>query len=486
MSTRSIGKNFIYNAVLVASNVLLPLITFPYVTRVLQPEAIGQVEFANSVANYFVMFAALGIPTYGIRACARVRDDRAALSQTVRELLVINTGTMLLALAAMLASTALVPRLRVDAALLLVNAFLVLLNPIGLNWLYSALEEYRYITLRSILFKLVSLVCIFLLVRRPQDVILYTGINVFATVGSNLCNLLYSRRYISYRRLAHYELKKHLRPIFVFFATSVAVSIYTNLDTVMLGFLSGNAQVGYYGTALKVRSVLAAVISALSTVTLPRLSYYAVQQQDDAFRALLRKAANFTYVVALPVTLFFCLCARSTVRLLSGESFLPAVPALRFLTVAVLFAGFSGITGTQLLVPRGQEKRLLQSILCGAALDFVLNLFLIPRYGAAGAAFATMLAEAAVLAAQVTFSWSFLRQELPRLGWCKPTLAALGAAAALTPVLAALQNAGPFLLLAAAACVFFGVYAAALLLLKDETAWQALGQLKQNLPRHRK
>ena len=195
MKQHSIKYNFLMNFVLSASQFIFPLITFPYVSRVLLAEGSGKVTFVASVANYFSMVASLGIPTYGIRACAQVRDDRDKLSKTAHELLIINSITTLLVVVTYIACVLLVPRFRTERTLFLINGINILLNMFGMNWLFQALEQYDYITFRSILFKIVSVFLMLALVHEKTDYVIYGGIAVFAAVGSNLLNLLRARIY---------------------------------------------------------------------------------------------------------------------------------------------------------------------------------------------------------------------------------------------------------------------------------------------------
>ena len=259
----SLGKNFIMNILLAASSLIFPLITYPYVSRILLPDGTGRVAFAVSVVSYFTMTASLGIPTYGIRACAGVRDDKKELSQTVQEIFLINAVMTLLVCLAFAFCLAFVTKFQDDRALFLVCGISLLFNLVGMEWLYKALEQYQYITFRSIAFKALSVSLMFVMIPSREDYLQYGFLTIFAGVGSNIFNFFHARRYITFVPQRPYRLKRHLRPILILFALTVTTTIYTNLDTVMLGFLKDSETVGYYNAAVKIKELLATIVAGL-------------------------------------------------------------------------------------------------------------------------------------------------------------------------------------------------------------------------------
>ena len=462
----SITRNFIYNLLQTVSNFLFPLITFPYVSRKLLAEGIGNVDFATSVINYFIMFASLGIPTYGIRACAQCRDDKKKLSQTVQELLIINLFTTAVVLLIFLVTLVCIPKFKSNRIILLINGVSLLLNCIGMNWLYSALEQYRYITIRSLFFKLLSLLAILFWVNGPEDTYIYAAILVFSSTGANLLNFFHSKTFVSYKKEKIYDLKQHFTPIFTFFATSVAISIYTNLDVVMLGFMCGDQQVGYYSAAIKIRSTVATIVTSLGVVILPKLLSAAATSDIVTFEKLYAKSLNFTFFTSIPLTLFFMICAKPCIYLLAGTDFQPAVEVLLFLMPTVFFAGLSNVTGTQLLIPWGKENKLLCSIITGALIDFFANFITIPLWGAKGAALSTLIAEVVVLAVQIKVSYVFLKRQIFKVTGFKKIFSA-GIAGVILVFFLRVNNFSNLLLLCVSGIIFFGIYILCLLIIKD-------------------
>ena len=477
---KSLKLNFIMNAILTMSSFLFPLISFPYVSRILGPEGTGRVDFATSLIAYFLMFAQLGIPTYGVRACAKVRDDKHLLTKTAQELLIINLVMSVLAYAVLALGLIFVPRLRQDRLLYILVSLTIIFNTIGMEWLYKALEQYTYITVRSIAFKLVSLGAMFALIRSKDDYVIYGGITILASSASYLMNFFHARKYISLRPVGGYEFKPHLKAVMVFFAMACATTVYTNMDKVMLGImaeneLQANVNVGYYGAASRIKSILVSIVTSLGTVLLPRASYYVQQGKMEEFRKISRKALNFVVVAATPLTLYFVFFARQGILLLSGQEYLGAVVPMQFIMPTLLFIGLTNILGIQILVPTGREKVVLYSVIVGAVTDVVCNLLLIPRYLAVGAALSNMIAEAAVLVFQTVALRREVGSAFRSISYWKILLGLAAGAAASVWVIS--LGLGSFLALALSACLFFGAYGLVLLVTKEQLVGDIFGQM---------
>lgn len=483
MKQASVKSNFVMNAILAAAGFLFPLITFPYVSRVLLPVGTGKVALATSAITYFTMFAQLGIPTYGLRACARVRDDREKLSRTVHELLGINLAMAGISYGLLFAALLVIPKLAEERLLYIIMSVSLLLNAAGMEWLYKGLEQYRYITVRSIAFKLAALAAVFLLIHEEKDYILYGGISIFAASASNILNLVHARKYIDLRRPRDCNWRQHLKPVLVFFAMACAATIYTNLDTLMLGFMTGDADVGYYNAAVKIKGVLVSVVTALGTVLLPRASWYIEQGKKEAFRRMTQKAIRFVLLCAAGVSLYFILFAEEGILLLSGDAYMESILPMRIIMPTVLFIGLTNILGIQILVPLGKEKIVLRSEIAGAVVDLILNAVLIPQFRAAGAAAGTLAAEAVVLGVQ----YYALREETGELfrkyPWGK-LAAGLVLAAAGSIWIKALGLGSLWSLMTSAVC-FFGIYGGFMLWRKDEILTETLERVRQRLEGHR-
>lgn len=468
----SLKVNMIMNVILTMSSIIFPIITFPYVSRVIGAQGIGKVTFATSVVSYFSMFAQLGIPTYGIRACAKVRDNKQELTKVVQEIMILNAVTCVIAYIALGISLCVVPKFAEEKILFVVIGSTVLLNAMGVEWLYKALEQYSYITIRSLIFKVIALAALFVLVHSEGDYILYGGISIFASAASNVLNFLNLKKYVSLHPVGHYNIRRHLKMILIFFAMSIATTIYTNLDNVMLGFMKGDTEVGYYTAAVKIKLVLVNVVTSVSTVLLPRASYYVDKGLLDEFYKITRRAMNFVVIVAIPCVVYFILYAEEGILLLSGKGFEEAVLPMQIIMPTLLFIGITNILGIQMMIPLGKEKIVLYSTVCGAIVDLVVNAAAIPKFGAAGAAFGTLVAEFVVLIYQVLATKEMSKKVMKGIRWH------VMAGAALTAVVCSVWvkqlHLQVFWALVVSAVCFFAAYLLVLILAKETVVFEVI------------
>lgn len=473
----SIKLNFMMNAVLSLSSVIFPLVTFPYASRVLQPEGIGKVSFATSFISYFCMFAQLGIPTYGVRACAKVRDDKRDLTKVAQELLWINMIMSIISYIVLSGVLLTVPKFKTDKMLYIIVSMTIILNAIGMEWLYRALEQYTYITIRSVVFKAVALVLMFFLIHESDDYVLYGGITIFAASASNILNFINAHNYIGMKPLKNYNFRRHIKPIVIFFAMSCATTIYTNLDTVMLGFMKTNADVGLYNAAVKIKSVLVSIVTSLGAVLLPRASYYVEKGMMEEFRAVSKKAIHFVFLIAMPLMVYFIIYARPCVLFLSGEAYSGAVRPMQIIMPTLLFIGLSNLLGIQMLIPMGKEKIVLYSEIIGAVVDLGLNAVLIPVYAATGAAIGTVVAELAVLIVQYVALKREVNTFIKSIHYVSIIMGIVLASVVSYQIVR--LKWGSFMTLLLTSIVFWGIYGSVLLITKEEMLMQFLKEIRK-------
>ncbi|MDG2939875.1 flippase [Bisgaard Taxon 10/6] len=466
-NVKSVKFNFIMNFILTVSNFLFPLITFPYVSRILLPDGTGKVAFAISVVSYFSIFASLGVATYGVRACAQVRDNKDLLSKTVHELLLINVIATMVVYIFFTFIILTVPRFYAEKELFFVTSIFILFTIIGVEWLYKGLEKYQYITIRTIIFKLIALILVFIFVKKKDDYIYFSIISVFAIVGSGLLNLFNARKLIKCHRYPNYEFRKHIKPMFFLFLTTLSIAIYTSVDEAILGLLSSPKQVGYYNAAMRVKGILFTLITSLGVVLLPRLSYYVENDMTEEFHSALKKSMNFIVVIAIPIVIFFMLFAKETILLLAGENYINAVIPLQIIVWALLLSAITNILGIQILLPLKRDKALLVSVLLAAIVDIIVNLILVPKLAAIGTAISVILAEFTVLIVQLLI----LREYIPIL-FKELQFIRIGIAI----IMAVLVSWGVYKLyffpsiittFIVMSCIFFTVYFILLLILKE-------------------
>lgn len=477
---KSIKQNFIINGFRVVFNILFPVIVFPYASRILMPEGIGRVDFASSVIAYFIMLSSLGIPLYGIRECAKVRDDRQKLSKVTQELFILNAASTAAAYVILFLCIAFIPRLYQEKELIILTSISVFFTTLGVDWLYQAMEEYTYITVRSIVFKLISLAGLFLLVKTSDDYIIYAAILIFSSVGSNILNAINARKIVSFKAVRSYDFKRHIRPILTLFTMNLAISIYANLDTVMLGFLTEDREVGLYTASIRMSRVVIALVTSLGAVLLPRLSYFIEHGAKEEFERVVSKSVHFIMFISLPCIVFLFVFADRIIALLAGPLFAEATITMKILLPVILIIALSNLIGIQVLIPMGKEKLTLYSVIAGAVVNFTLNLILIPSFARNGAAAGSLIAEGTVTFIQIFFAWNLVGKIIFSKGMLKYITAGLFLLAA-SIVVNIWSGDNIFITLAIASVVSGIAYMAVLILLKDEILYDILSRIAARL-----
>lgn len=388
--------NFIFNFIKTLNSLLFPVISFAYCSRVLGVDGIGRVNFAKSVIAYFSMLAMLGMNYYGTREAAKLRNDKERLSQFCIEMLIINGSTTFLAYVLLAVSLFGIPMLTGYRNLILVCSGAIALQGMGMEWLYQAMEEYRYIAVRSVLFQIGALVALFIFVRDTEDVISYAVITLIASSGSYILNFFNARKYIHFQRHVRYTIRKHLKPLLWLFAMAVSIELYTVLDTTMLGVLKGDISVGLYTAAIKVERMVNTLLTSVGVVLIPRMAFYISQGKTEETAELIKKGYNYVFLLSIPAAVGLFMLSDEIILLFSGSQFTSAGFTMRLLTPIVILIPFSVMTNQQTFVPMGKEMLILVSTSIGAITNLILNSFLIPRYAENGAAAATVVAELAV------------------------------------------------------------------------------------------
>ena len=408
MAEKSLKKNALYSIIKEFMNLAFPVITFPYASRILLPEGIGKVNFANSIVSYFIIISSLGIRTYAIREAAKVRNDKTQLTKFSKEIFSINLIATVIAYILFFIAFIFIPKLNPYRTMLLICSTKILFTTLGMDWFFAAIEDFKYITLRSVFFQAISLVFLFIFVRTKDDILWYTAFGIISSVGSNICNLFYCTKFIDLRQKLKLELKKHIKPIFTFFGMTLATSIYTMLDTTMLGFLSTNTEVGYYSAATKISHMVLSLITAVTAVLLPRMSLYINNNDIQNFKILTNKMFSIITLFSIPLVLGLFLLAKPLIILFSGNDYLPAIIPMQIMTPIIFIISIASITGIHMLPSLNKEKISLISYIAGAITNICFNYFLIPKYGATGAAIGTLFAETIVTSIQVLYLCKYI------------------------------------------------------------------------------
>ncbi|MEE1166518.1 MAG: flippase [Treponema sp.] len=392
---KSLKKNALLYTIKSFLELCFPLITFPYSSRVLGPEKIGMVHFAQSIVSYFSILATLGIGTYAVREAAKVRNDPVRFNLTVKELLTINLISTFISYFLLFISLLFIKKFNEYKQLIIICSTLIMFTTIGISWLYQAIENYKYITIRSILFQIFSVILLFVFVKSEDDYLWYAAINVISNVGANICNIFNARKYISFKKAncEKMHLKRHLKPIFILFASAIAGTIFSHIDTTMLGFLSTDAQVGFYSAGVKIVRMITRLFPAVVAVIFPRISYYVSNNNMDSISKLSEKTTNTLNCISIPLTFGIFLLMEPLVLLFCGNTFADAITVSKIMSPYIFLCALSGFFGSGLIIAFGKELWYLISMLSAALIDIILNALFIPKFGANGAAFSTLLTE---------------------------------------------------------------------------------------------
>lgn len=463
---KSLKKNAVLNTVKTFLALCFPLITFPYSSRILGPENLGKVNFAQSIVSYFAIFASLGISTYATREAAKVRENQNQLNKVCKEIFTINMIATVISYIALAISLCFIKKLYYYRELIIICSSLILFTSIGMGWLYQALEDYLYITIRSIGFQILSIMMLFTLVKSKDDYLWYAAINIISNVGANIFNFIHSRKFISFSISEKLELKKHLKPIFILFASAIAGTICSSIDTTMLGFMSNDTEVGLYSAGLKIVKMVQHLFPAIIIVIFPRISYYIANNDQESINKLIKKTIDSLICFALPITLGIMLLIKPLVMIFCGEAYIRAIPVSQIMSPYIILTALSGFFSVNLLIAFGKEKVTLIGIIISSIIDIVLNTLLIPLYGAYGAGTATLIAEFSLL----LFTIIYLRQKLSKLKTLKSTFQFFLSTAIMSLIIVLLKNFIDNLFLELFVCTFIAiiVYVLCLLILRNE------------------
>lgn len=398
---KSIKFNFIMNLIRVLMTILFPLITYPYATRILNSGGVGRAAYVASIVSYFQLVAAFGVNNYAITEGAKIRDDKKRLDKFASEMFLINLVFTVLAYV-MFAVAVFLPKFDGYEMLLFISSTSILFTTLGMEWLYELLEEYQYITIRSVAFQIISLILLFVLVRNEGDVAWYVVLTAFSTAGSGVMNFIHSRHYVRLfrQKISWADIRVHMKPMVYMFGVSIASVIYLNSDITMLGWMRNDKEVGIYSTASKMNQVLCTLIKSLSTVIMPRLAYYIENSQKDHFNHLLKKAFRFMMLMIVPCMVGMLLISPEVIHLIAGknyEEFMPGNTTSRILALNLFFSPVNGFIAYQIFMPNKKEKIIFWATCGGAVTNLIINYILIPSYSYNGAAVATVLAEAMVM-----------------------------------------------------------------------------------------
>lgn len=388
---KSLAKNTLFNMVYSVANLLFPIVTSMYVSRILLPEGMGQVTYAQNIVSYFVVFSSLGIPTYGVREMAKVRENPEKKNKLFTELFLINAAMTAISVAVFLGLVFAVDAFAKEKMLFLCCGIQLLMNSINIDWLYKGYEEYAYIAIRSLVIKTLSVGAVFLCIHTRQDYVIYGLISSIAAAGNHIFNLIHARTYVKldFRGL---QFKRHMQPILILAMGVFFGTIYAKLDITMLGSMMTKDTVGFYSSAHRLVDMVINVCISASAVFLPSLSM-SFGQDKELFTRHLNLGIRVLCLLVPPVYVGINLVAPQAILLVYGENFAPAIATIRLMSFLILVKSFGDLLCYQVAIATGNEKKRLPAYVVAALLNVVLNFLLIPRYAQNGAAIASIASE---------------------------------------------------------------------------------------------
>ncbi|MCR5770848.1 MAG: flippase [Butyrivibrio sp.] len=390
---KKIGINAILNVIKSGLSILFPIVTYPYALRVLGAENIGKVSYSQSIISYFSLIAMMGISTYGTREGSKIRNDKIELDKFVSELFSINIFTSAFSFFLLFISLLLVDKFSNYRILLIINSLSIIFTTFGIDWLNQVFEDYFFITIRSIVAHIVSMLILFMFVRTSNDYIVYAFLAVTTNMIICVSNWFYCRKYVKIKFTITPKWKKHLKPLLTLFANAIAVSIYVNVDVTMLGWIKDDYDVGLYTVSVKIYSIIKTMLVAVYAVSIPRLASYAGENKLIEYRRLYTRMWKALSIIVIPAGVGLILVSKEVMMLMGGSEYLEATPALQILALSLIFAIFGGLLTACLNVTLGRESINLQATIVSAALNVVLNLFFIQKLSFVGASITTAISE---------------------------------------------------------------------------------------------
>lgn len=395
---KSIKRNYFYNVSYQIVLMLTPLLTTPYLSRVLGPEGIGAVSYAESIVAYFTLFAVLGITTYGQREISYVQDDRDKRTRVFWDTKTLEIITSLLILAVYMFFSF----RQHNSTLYLVFSLNIIAVVFDITWFFQGIEEFGKIVFRNLVFKLINIVYIFAFVKKADDFLVYAFGLAFFLFAGNLSLWIYLPHYVnkpSFKELSPFH---DLKTVLSLFIPTIAIQIYTVLDKTMIGLITQDVfENGYYEQAIKMARLVLTLVTSLGAVMIPRIGFHYKKGETDVVNSFMYKSYRFVWLAGIPFCLLLIGVSPNFVPWFFGMKFIQVVPLLEVLSFLILAIGINNVTGMQYLIPTNRQNLFTFTVISGAITNFILNLVLIPHYKALGAAVASVAAETVIAILQL-------------------------------------------------------------------------------------
>ena len=391
----SLKKNIAISTLYQILIIILPLITAPYIARVLGPDQSGVYDYTNSIMTYFAMFAALGTASYGVREIARVRDDAAMRSKLFWEIELMTVMTSTVCIIAWFIFIAITPQYKV---IYLVLTMGLLSTMFDISWFFAGMEQFKYTVTKNAACKLIGVILMFLFVKKEEDLLLYIIIMISSTMIGNLSMWLYVPRFVEKVDFRTLTFRKHFHETLIYFVPTVATSIYTVLDRTLIGVITKNkAENGFYHYAMQIVNMMKALtFSSLNMVLGSRLSFLFAEKKYDEIKEKIADSTNYILFMGYGICFGVIGVAKRFVPVFLGPGYDRVATMLILMSPIVIIIGISNCLGSQYYTPAGYRKLSARYIIIGAVVNLLLNLVLIPKFWGYGAIVASLIAEGAI------------------------------------------------------------------------------------------
>lgn len=396
----SVSKNYLYNVLLIISNTVFPIITFPYVSRVLMPEYLGKVYFVQGVIAYFLLISVLGAPNYGIKVLAKAKGvgDWEEFKKVFTELFLTTIMSSIGALLLLLVTVQLYGKFTQERLLFYIFGAQVLFECFQINYFFVVMENHKRRLIRSFLIRILSLGFLFKYIKTPDDYYLYALLLVVPEVIARVIDIISVRRYLIFKNL---NLKRHFKECFIVFLYLFTINIYGSIDTTMLGIMINDTEVGLYSAAVKMYKMVLPVILTLGIVLSPRIIGAIKRCEKEKVYKNMDIFINYCFLIGVPATILMVFLAKEFTLIFSGAKFEGAISTMMIMSPCLGFLALGSFIGGQILLPNDMEKVILKISLIGVVLNIALNYFLIPIYLRNGAAIATLITEIIIAGVKV-------------------------------------------------------------------------------------
>lgn len=395
----SIFKNQFFNFSMQILNLIFPLLAIPYTTRLFGPEILGEVNFANSIVQYFILIAAAGIPVYATREIAKARDNASLLRKKFKEFTILQIVFTLLSLVIYIGTILFMPNLRANMYIYLFLGLQIFANAFDFVWFLQGIEKYRYAAIATFISKLINVVLIFALLRSRSDYYIYSFIIGITLLINSIIKMMFTIKLLkNFNAKESLEVnlqsvKMHIYAIMVFFLSNIATKVYTAMDQTMLGILDSAEAVGYYSMSIRLEKVILTFVTSIAVVMLPRISNSIKNNNIKDVKKYVGMSVNIVYLIAIPAVFGILSIGEEIVPIFLGKEFLQSVGIFKIVSLLLVIIGLSNVFGIQVMIPYGKEKKFTLILSSAALVNFVINLILIPRFSYFGATYATIFAE---------------------------------------------------------------------------------------------